>query len=97
VWRSIDLPEELPDFDAREHGGAMRVGLSSVYGTVVAADFDTDNLPKQVCNGRSGLVSRLCRKPTFVGQVAQILIHVRSPQFLWGAIAVEFQKSAHPR
>ena len=41
-------------------------------------------------------VPRLGRKAAFVGQVAQILIHVCDPQFTWLAIAVEVQKPANP-
>ena len=51
MGRAIDLPEELPDFASRKHGGAMGVRLASANATVVAADFDTDDFPKPMCDG----------------------------------------------
>ena len=74
---SAKLAEELPDFAPREYCRAMRAHLASVYAAVLAADFDAADLPKQMCDGRCGLVPRLGCKPALVGKVAQVLIQVR--------------------
>ena len=39
---------------------------------MVPADLDAADLPKEMCDSRRGLVSRVGCEPTFVGQVTQV-------------------------
>ena len=63
MGRSVDLPEELPDFVPSEHGGAPGVRLASAYATVLSADLDAADLPKQMCDGRRSLFLELAASP----------------------------------
>ena len=91
IWRS-SCPTSVRVSTVGQFGRALPL-LMPPFGPPIS---DAEDLPKQVCDGRRGLVPRLGRKATFVGQVAQVLIHVRGRQSLWIAIVVEVQKPANP-